>query len=80
MENLQNNQILITISKDKKKLTVETGLGHSITVDSCPNRTIDNIENAIKALDEKYEFTKSMPEWQPKGCGYLGTGKCIDCN
>ena len=60
---LKKNQILITISEDKKKLTVECGaFFHPITFDACPNKTIQNIGNAIKTYDEKlYPSVLSFP-------------------
>lgn len=78
---LKKNQILITISEDKKNLTVECGaFFHPMTFDSCPNKTIQNIGNAIKAYDEKTGLSQCVTEWTPDGCGYEGSGTCIDCN
>ena len=51
-----------------------------MTFDSCPNKTIQNIGNAIKAYDEKTGLSQCVTEWTPDGCGYEGSGTCIDCN
>jgi len=81
MNKLKNNQILITISADKKKITIECGaFNHPMTFSSCPNKTISNIGNAIKAYDEMTGLSNHIAEWQPAGCAYEGTGDCFDCN
>ena len=80
MESLKRNQILLTISEDKKLLTVENSFGDRITVSNCPNKTLENIGNAVKALENKYHFTEYNTEWKSSGCGHDGTGDCIDCN
>lgn len=77
---LNDNQILITISENKKELTIETGSLGSITFDSCPNKIIENIGNAIKAYDERTGLSSFIPEWTPDGCGYEKSGNCLDCN
>jgi len=81
MNELKSNQILITISEDKKQITVECGaFNHPLTFDSCPDKTIYNIGNAITAYDEKTGLSKNIPEWKSAGCRYNGTGNCMDCN
>lgn len=79
--NLKNNQILLTISEDKKLLTVECGaFGYPMTFSCCPNKTIVNIGNAIKAYDQHTGLSRYIDEWKPDGCFYNGNGSCNDCN
>lgn len=78
---LKKNQILITISEDKKNLTVEcVAFSHPMKFDSYPNKIIQNIGNAIKAYDEETGLSQCITEWTPDGCGYEGSDTCTDCN
>lgn len=49
---MNSNEILITISEDKKKITVST-VYREMTFDACPNNVLENIPNAIKSYVEK---------------------------
>lgn len=80
MERLKRNQLLVTISEDKKSITVENSFGDKVIVASCPNKPLDNIGNAVQVLEKKYQFTEYNTEWKSAGCGYDATGTCIDCN
>ena len=78
---LEKNQILITISEDKKLLTVECGaINRSIEFSNCPKKTIENIGNVVKAYDEHTGLSSCISEWKPNGCLYEGSGTCNDCN
>lgn len=78
---LEKNQILITISEDKKLLTVECGaFNHPIDFSNCPKETIGNIGNAVKSYDERTGLSSCISEWKPSGCFYDGNGTCNDCN
>lgn len=79
MERLENNQILLEISEDKKKITVSSGSFFCpMTFDSCPAKVVEDIPNVIKAYAKKAGFDE-LPGWEEEKCGYEG-GKCIDCN
>lgn len=78
---LQKNQILVTISEDKKLLTVECGaISYPVDFSCCPKNTIENIGNAIKAFDKRTGLSECISEWKPSGCFYDGNGSCNDCN
>lgn len=78
---LEKNQILITLSEDKKILTVECGaIDYPINFSACPDKPIKNIGKAIIGYDERVGLSKYHPEWIPSGCMYKGTGTCDDCN
>ena len=50
---LEKNQILISISEDKRKITIEAGaVPQEITYDACPAKTLENIQNAIDAFSK----------------------------
>lgn len=76
---LGKNQILLTLSDDKKVLKVESGASSiSIDFDSCPNHPVESIE---KAIDEFVKVTKLVvyKEWSPDVCSYEGSGECKRC-
>lgn len=76
---LGKNQILLTLSEDKRVLKVESGASAiSIDFDSCPNHPVDSIERAIEAFANVTRLNVSK-EWSPDGCGYEGSGDCKRC-
>lgn len=76
---LEKNQILISISEDKRKITIEAGaVPQEITYDACPAKVLENIGNVITAFSGDTGLYYH-PEWENEKCGYLG-GKCRDCN
>ena len=79
MQELKNNQILIEVSEDKKKITVSLGNFPSLTFDACPNKITQNIGNAITSYFEKTGLDH-LPEWQKEKCAYEDGEGCFDCN
>ncbi len=81
MERLKRNQILVEVSADKKKVTIQSGVFcYPITFDSCPAKVTENLGNAVNAYIEQTGL-ENIPEWESEMCGYEGgTGTCRDCN
>lgn len=81
MNNVADNQILITRSEDRKIITVQVGSNAPVAFSSCPNRPYDNIQNAINTYFDSLKEQGIKEEcWSNKGCWYTGTGSCRDCN
>lgn len=77
------NQILLTISEDKKEVTVECGAFYlPKTYSLCPKKTVENIGNAIKAYDRDTGLSEIAEEWKPGKCAYENKNMqgCSDCN
>lgn len=76
---LANNEILISISEDKRKITIKSGaVPQEITYDACPAKVLEELANAISAYSRDTGLYY-YPEWENERCGYHG-GKCKECN
>ena len=75
---LDKNQILITISEDKQKITIAAGGScvREISFESCPTKSpLETITNAIESF-MKLTGLEEYPEWKKEEC----CGNCLGCN
>ena len=50
---LANNEILISISEDKRKITIKSGaVPQEITYDACPAKVLEELANAIQSVKD----------------------------
>jgi hypothetical protein len=77
---MENNQILITISDDKKTITVST-VYKDMTFSSCPNSVLENLPNAMQSYVE-HTGLNTIKQFSNEECYYKGgeIGSCNDCN
>lgn len=83
MSDLGRNQMLITLSEDGKKTTVEIGGLHEVTYSSCPDKPYEQLQNSINDYVKSFGLDGNRPgyeAWSSKGCWYKDTGNCNDCN
>lgn len=76
MEQLNNRQILIEVSEDKKKVTISSGRCYrEITYDACPAKLTNGLENSLNAYIQATNLAL-YPEWEDEKCSEY----CNDCN
>ena len=67
MENLNNRQILLEISEDKKYVTVTIGCFQPMTFISCPEEVVSSCTVALKNYFEKTGLN-FLKEWNDEKC------------
>lgn len=73
----EKNQILITISEDKQKITIAAGgdCAREMSFQTCPTKPLEGVGNAINSF-MKLTGLGDCPEWRKEE----RCGNCLGCN